>query len=691
MSRKKKGDNTKDILALIGGDIQINDADVDDELNDLLDEVNGGGKNKGGSKKAKPAPKAAPKPAPKASPKPAGKEAPNQKAQPAKPAKYTKDGFKVVETPEDVAELFDQADALLGDFDENAGVDVDSDDLAELDGLEEDDLDALEEKLEKPKPKQKTPSKVENDEDEKVDAKTSKTKRPSISIKENVILSSDDEENENAEEATPQKSSKPKASASSASPVPKTNARSTQPVKKPTTKSTYEQVFDYFSGTFYNFLLAADDPTIAADYMERINDLVPLVFNGEEGSIPKKMQFLTLPSPTSPFGRWQNVKNKEIQVKSRIQETRDINKVLQDQKARLTELKKAANSARDENTVREIDRALQLTNGSIHKMTNPQFLVSDFITIAKSNVDTTLSDKDFQITLLSIEGGKSKSKVKISFEIPIVGQILFQTETNKKNINNSITKNNYDTKKAVAKFQTSGKVTIDKHSTEFSLTQLYSKSSVEESVIVNGIKITFQMGIRTPLDGEKIVYSLEEFVCSPLLLTEAISCESAPKYVYDHTPKEKPKPKQKQIAGTQNVPKPTRNAQPNNGIPEYRLLSKEEHGLFWGTKVTEFLINQSKVLMSIYRDKKLEIPQPLVDQNTAFSKKMEEFMQAQENGELDPNEYLGQLEQAIKRETEKLPSLTVKEQGDRKAFINMLKSEYEEIKEMLENPPDDDE
>lgn len=547
---------------------------------------------------------------------PPPKKAPPQKAQPIKP------GDPNAISMDEIQKALQDTDNLLED-----DVSLDSDDLALLGG----DL---------------------NDSKDKSKPNTSQKLKFSKDI-------SDDEPAPNA--PPPKPKLKPK----------KTTYKKEQ---APEVKLTYEDVFDYFSGNFYNFLFSVDEPSIAQKYMTTIENLVPIVFAGEDKFDPKevKIDFLSLPKKIVPFGHWTNISSAQLKVDSLITENKNVRKILNDQLEDLQKLKAEANSRREEESVKEIERAIKLTNQSLKAaFPKPEFLVTDYIQLRHSALNTSISEKEIQVLFKSIRNCSSKEKYHITVEIPGIGR--FQSKKlsgpNNEDLNDSYNQT-YEPKKIQNAVTKGGKVVVGDKNAQFSLAELVHKSTVEIVSNVSGAVVSFSVSIRTPLSGDKTTYELKEFSCCPTILTEAVNYTPREEVVIDHTPKQKPKPAaQKQI-------------------PHLVLLSKEECNLFWGTKATECLSDQC--MINYFKANKLPLPQEYVDQVNLFAGKMKEFQKMQEEQSLDPNQYLSDLKDALSREQAKLPKIPEEDKVFRQLLVNSLQEEVNEIEEMLAGGDEED-
>lgn len=553
---------------------------------------------------------------------PPPKKAPPQKDPPVK------SGDPNAFSMEDIEKALKDTDEIQED-----DVSLDSDDLALLDGDLNDSKD-------KSKPNTSQKSKFSKD------------------------ISSDDEEPvPNA--PPPQAKLKPK----------KTTYKKEQ---KPERKLTYEDVFDYFSGNFYNFLFSVDEPSIAQKYMTRMEDLVPIVFAGEEKFDPKgvKIDFLSLPKKIVPFGHWTNISSAPLKVDSLITENKNVRKILTDQLEDLQNMKAEANSRREDESVKEIERAIKLTNQSLKAaFPKPEFLVTDYIQLRHSALNTSISDKEIQVLFKSVRNCSSKEKYHITVEIPGIGR--FQSRKlsgpNNDNLNDSYNQT-YEPKKIQNAVAKGGRVVIGDKNAQFSLAELVHKSTVEINSNVSGAVVSFSVSIRTPLSGDKTTYELKEFSCCPTILTEAVNYAPREEVVVDHTPKEKPKPKPA-------APK-------QNPAPHLVLLSKEECNLFWGTKATECLAD--KCMINYFQKNKLPLPQEYVDQVNLFNEKMKEFVKMQEDGSLDPMQYLSDLKNALSREQAKLPKIPENDKPFRQLLVKSLQEEVKEIEDMLAGADDED-
>lgn len=492
------------------------------------------------------------------------------------------------------------------------------------------------------------------------DLKDAPKPKQSDKIKFSKEISDDDDvdidEAELAPKATPKQKLKPK----------KTTYKKEQVQQ---VELTYEDVFDYFSGNFYNFLFSVDEPKIAQQYMTQMENLAPIIFEGEEKFDSKdlKINFLSLPKKIVPFGHWTNISSAELKVDALIPENKNVRKILNEQLENLQKMKNEANSRREEESVKEIDRAIKLTNQSLKAaFPKPEFLVSDYIQLQHSAQNTSLSEKEIQISFKSITNCSCKDKYHILVEISGIGR--FQSRKlsgpNNDNLNESYNQT-YDPKKLQNAVNKGGKVTVGDKTAQFSLSELVHKSTAEIVSNISGTTISFNVSIRTPLSGEKTTFELKEFFCCPTILTEALDYTPRKEVAIDHSPKVDLKAKPK----------------PANSPPHLVILSKEEQKLFWGTKATENLADP--VMIDYFKKNNFPIPKEYVDQVNFFAGKMKEFEKMQETGDLDPNQYLADLQAALKREQAKLPKFSAEDAPIRKLLVNSIQAEAKEIEEML--------
>ena len=95
-------------------------------------------------------------------------------------------------------------------------------------------------------------------------------------------------------------------------------------------------------------------------------------------------------------------------------------------------------------------------------------------------------------------------------------------------------------------------------------------------------------------------------------------------------------------------------------------------------------------MIKYFKQNKFDLPQEYVNQVNFFAGKMKEFEKIQEEGNLDPNQYLNDLKAAAKREKDKLPKFSVDDAPFRKLLISSIEDEAKEIEEMLAGDDDDE-
>ncbi|KAK8870676.1 hypothetical protein M9Y10_008563 [Tritrichomonas musculus] len=561
-----------------------------------------------------------------------------------KRAKKTSSG-KPQPAKQDHEQALRDAQALLQQVDDinPDDIDLDSDDIdldAELDGLDESN----------PKPKKKKANFTSN-------------------------ISDDDDDVQKVEKPPPKAASKPE--------YKPTNVKY-QKIEEKQTNLEYKDVFDYFSSLFYNFLYSADEPQVADQYMSVIDNLAPIIFAGPEKFDSKevKMHFMSLPQKIVPFGHWSNIKSKALNVPSIIEENTNVRKILNDQLQKLQKLKDTANSKREEASAREIDRAIKMTNQSLKAaFPKPEFLVSDYMQLQHSTLNTSLSDKEIQVSFQSVKDCNIKGQYQIVVEIPGIGR--FQSRKlsgqNNNDLNDSYNQN-YDNRKIANAVSKGGKISLGDKAAQFSLSEFTNKSTVEIISNIGGTTVKFNVSLRAPLNGVSTTYEIQEFYCCPTILTEAISYTPQEVVRPSHSPNKPVKPVQVPAPAASPAPQPKKVPKNLPPPPHLVLLKKEELELFWGTKATDILADPA--MIKFFKQVGYPIPKEYEDQVNFFAKKKKEFEEVQE-GDLDPNIYLEDLKKALIREKDKAPSIPKEDKPIRDLLIKSLEDEIKEMESML--------
>ena len=495
--------------------------------------------------------------------------------------------------------------------------------------------------------------------------------------------------------------------------------------------NNYEGLFDYFSGCFYNYLSMIDSEVIANDYYERMVQLAPMVFQGENAEIDKNLKLSKLPAPALPFARWTSVKFKGIDDQSRLQSIDNITILLDEQKKRLERIKQDyLNDYKNEDLLK---KAIDLTEQSKHSLTTPQFLIPDYVVLLKSNKDKDISETEIKITLLSVHNLKGKKSVKIEFKIPgIEDKIFFDGKEG--DINFSITCSKYKVKTAAKSFMQNGSVIINKASSNFSLSKLYYDSNFTTEVHIEGIHVKFQIGIHVPIQGERLIPTIIEYQISPKLLSQSPS--SQPLELFQsmqmnqgsqvntsklnqplrntqnqqrvrnppqnqqrarnppqnqqkpQKPQNPPQKPQKPQNPPQNQQKPQNS--PNDQLNQLGLylLSDQERKQMWGHDVLQYFRQKLVLAANMFQTHGKLIPPAINQQFKYYESRIKDLEKSFEEGKLTPEQYIPDLEDAIKRETELLPTLEISEEAkkERQRLIDIMKTELQEFQEdFIEN------
>lgn len=438
---------------------------------------------------------------------------------------------------------------------------------------------------------------------------------------------------------------------------------------------SYEELFNYFANLFYHFCFSLDNPDISNIYLESLQNLAPLVFHGHNEYDPEaqKINMLNLGKKLLPYAQYSHVTNKQIQTPTILMDVHEMKHTLETQLSFLKKLK-------DEYTqnpaaVKEIQRALALTERSLLLPFDPRLLLSDYIHLTEANTNPNLQENEIQVTFKSIVNGPAKGKYRISLMITQLGNFStkeLDTPTNE-SINYVMTNSKYNPKYAQNLFKGNATLKVGHSSIKIPLAPLLSKCTYQIQAEIDNAKVAIEVSIREPVNPQPQQTKIISFQFLPPLIDELTNTignsRPAPSQqqaiVIDNNgcsttnavptptavkptnrtaaaPKKSATPSQ-----TGPVPKPT--VKPPKTPTYYMpliILSEEEREQFWGEKALE--IFSDKIIVQKYRRDGLPVPDGYLEQCEYFKQKLEHL---RENADgLDPLSYLEKLKQLRDRQ-----------------------------------------
>ena len=487
---------------------------------------------------------------------------------------------------------------------------------------------------------------------------------------------------------------------------------------------TYEQIFNYFATNVFNYLNYCDDPNAREFYMDHIEQLAPIIFDGPDAKITPVRMFRA-PKQPPPFSLWKNVSKNDIEVVSALQKAENYDSILNKDIKNLSSYAKELIKVKDQEQAKILARAAKQCQSSIHRGTEPPILTTNVVSWKMKAVNPDIAPDEVNIKIRDVKN-IPKGTCKLVFQLPVLKSSVTIEITQ----TDPVTVKGLNRTQADKKFQTEqGKVTLDMGNSKksasvmFGLSGLLTDCTLPVSVCIGPTVIDFTIDILAPLSKQKYNFFSYEYHVSPIVLTEGIKIdvgEGKPEYlrrsyinIEDAQKQPKPAPKTSPKAAPKTSPKPAPKTSPKpapkappktgakappksnpkaapqatkkparpqvNEIPEIRIFTDQEANQFWPIPILEVLKNQAAVIENMYKSQKQPIPPEISKQYQTFNAKYDKLMEDVNSGAMTQDEYIKQLKLAIKRETDLIPHTDPKWKQHTINMINAMKAHLQEV------------
>ena len=714
---------------------QFDDADLEDELYALVGQENPN-KKKAPPKPAKKAPAQAkqqpgqPKKNPNAAKNPA--QPPQQgNGQGLTPEQYQEVMNKQEEYNKQLAEL-ENIDVDNLDFDD---IELDDDELKQLEMAADNDGELPVAEHKRPIAPQNPPQ------PQQAPAKPAKPANPAkpapIKAAQAVQEDTDDEQDEE-----PAPKVKPASPKSKADQIPEARIQIVEKKQEKTSKKrqqirvhgndanagrktikqdkvgevkTYEELFNYFAANVFNYLQFCDEEQTANTYMDRIEKLVTTVLDGPEATF-EPFRKIQMPKSVPPFALWSNISKKPIKVVSALQNQGNYTKILNEDYDKLKSFSQQLRKQNDNEQAQMLDQAASEVKTSLHNLTTPPILTTNVVTWKLLAINSDINQDEVCVAINDIKN-PPKGSYRFTIQIPtmknpiIINSTQLTTSFTNKGLRaqNAVKKWGNEDATLTIELDYSSKKPQQLGPAKFTLFPLLSDCTIKTDVSIGTSTINVEVRINKPLSTPKYNIFTYEYHVSPLVVTENIKMDvgagkppptrrsfvnlespSRPNSNPTPTPQPKPKPSanakpiQQPNASPNNKPRPQpktkQRPHPKIQIPEIRIYTDEEINQFWPLPIIEWLINQSKALISMMTSQKVEIPPTIPAQLAKFENKYKQLEDDVTSGKMTQEQYIQNIVQAIKREQNLIPHTDPKFKDQAVLFIDMMKKHYNEVK-----------
>lgn len=510
-------------------------------------------------------------------------------------------------------------------------------------------------------------------------------------------------------------------------PAPKPKPKPAPPpdfVNDKSNSAEYNELFETFADTFYSMLHSKSNQKT---YLEQIEKILPMVINGPSEPIKQDLD-LSRPKLKAPSYRsYDDFKKKSISTASNPKEIEKIIKEIEEQIETLKKDAKLLLSLKCKNFAAYIIGQMKALKLSIIKLREEPYYISDVFRYYIPDVNAEVPLNVIRIKIIS-GSDFPKNDIIVAILLPIKGQGFYRVNTPCVKGPNP----NFNYQVDIPLGSLRDPMAFKRFQTEFSSIGIYLNVGKEipkdaEPKAIATIKtnflfrhhalscpaITFEDLPGALLHVECLTHHAlaqpemkpveMRIKCSPFVsftkkTKKAAAAEASQKGSINMAANQTSQAKKQETANsaTRKVQNPPQKAEMRSQeeiknkqkTPVVYVFTPEEQKMFWPGSLVMFVLDACKKVEAISHKKGEPVQAGLEQMIQTLETNWKKIEEAIGNEQMSQEQYMQMIDQAIKREQTRLPSIPANDKETHEGFINIMKSELDQCKKQMEEEED---